>query len=133
MLLCQPNNNERLTSLTSSFNYNFRMRYQHHPGQVIAAENPQPAFSAGEDLERKARCRRRIVHRRKIVMRHAPKIKLSVKCAFRLLNKYSTGLTIPHSKPCVLCISIYSSPKLTELKADFISLNLLDIVTFEKT
>ena len=44
------------------------------PGQVIAAENPQPAFSAGEDLERKARCRRGIVKRRKIVMRHAPKI-----------------------------------------------------------
>lgn len=30
------------------------------PGQAIAAENPHPAFSAGEDLERKARCRSRM-------------------------------------------------------------------------
>jgi len=30
------------------------------PGQAIAAENPQTAFSAGEDLERKARCRMRV-------------------------------------------------------------------------
>ena len=41
---------------------------------MIAAENPQPAFSAGEDLERKARCRSRILNRREKCYAACPQI-----------------------------------------------------------
>ena len=47
MLLCQPNNNERLTSLTSSFNYNFRMWCQHPPQASDCSGKPAARFFSG--------------------------------------------------------------------------------------
>ncbi|MGB4930081.1 MAG: hypothetical protein WBP43_08930 [Chitinophagales bacterium] len=64
------------------------------PGQAIAAENPHPAFSAGEDLERKARCRSRMFASEEKGTAACPQIAFSCLCfSFYLITIFVT--TIP--------------------------------------